>query len=220
MNRHLCRAALVFALTVTSVFARAGSGSIVGTVRDASGAPVASAEVYAMPVTTSPRRIIPFSQTDASGQFSIDYLAPGKYKVFAAKPSENYPPTGFAAFYSNNQIRHEVVAITQEHPQARVTISLGPRGALVYGRFVDARRSSPIEGQVTVSRIADPRKTFSTAFRENYRVLVPADVEIELEVTADGYEPWSYVHAYGRGLRLEPGKDLQVDINLVPTAPK
>jgi hypothetical protein len=51
-------------------------------------------------------------------------------------------------------------------------------------------------------------------------VLVPADVEIELEVTADGYEPWSYVHAYGRGLRLEPGKDLQVDINLVPTAPK
>src|SRR5690348_2032848 len=112
MIMNLRHAVFVAVVAIASVSVASKSGSISGTVRDNSGLPVADAEVYALPLTASVHRLVPFSHSDNAGKFAFDQLPSGKYKVFAAKPAADYPPTGFSAFYSNNEIQHQVVTLT------------------------------------------------------------------------------------------------------------
>ena len=82
MQRLLFRSALVgsllFLLLSQSTFGQAVNGSLVGTVTDSSGAPVAGAKVTALEVNTGVSRP---ADTNQSGNYSFLNLSPGIYNV-------------------------------------------------------------------------------------------------------------------------------------------
>src|SRR5215470_15140672 len=80
--------ALAAALCSTPALAQVESGTISGTVRDASGAVVAGATVTARNAATSAERTV---QTGENGQYNLPGLAPGVYQITVAS-------TGFATF--------------------------------------------------------------------------------------------------------------------------
>jgi Carboxypeptidase regulatory-like domain len=82
---HPAASALVFILLCASVsFGQANTGTIVGTVTDASGATVPSAKVSAKNLNTG---VTKDTVTDSSGDYRISYLLPGVYEVAAEAPS-------------------------------------------------------------------------------------------------------------------------------------
>jgi len=81
-------AVFLFGFQSPAAFGQIESGSISGTVRDASGAVVAGASVTARNVATSAERAV---QAGENGQFIIPGLSPGTYEVTVTS-------TGFAPF--------------------------------------------------------------------------------------------------------------------------
>jgi uncharacterized surface anchored protein len=83
MNR-LCSAcaaaALVFVFQI-SVCAQAVNGTVVGTIKDASGAVVPDAQVTITETSTNVTRSV---NTDANGYYSFPDLPPGTYSVKVA----------------------------------------------------------------------------------------------------------------------------------------
>src|SRR5581483_5988753 len=65
-------------------FGQANSGTIVGTVTDASGATVPNCKVIAKNLATGVNKE---TNTDSSGDFRITYLLPGQYEVSAEAPN-------------------------------------------------------------------------------------------------------------------------------------
>src|SRR5260370_17760663 len=97
MNRLLSMAKIValalavvclIALTSVNLFGQALGGNLVGTVVDSTGAAVTNADVEATNVGT---KVTSRTKTNGTGQYRIDNLIPGSYKVTAKAP-------GFKAF--------------------------------------------------------------------------------------------------------------------------
>jgi hypothetical protein len=76
----ICTVCLGLFVTVTPVSAQVTTADLVGTVTDSSGAVVVSAQVTAMNEGTGISRT---TQTDASGNYLITQLAPGRYTLTA-----------------------------------------------------------------------------------------------------------------------------------------
>jgi len=69
-------------------------GAVTGNVSDASGAPVANAEVTVVNTTTSESRVV---ATDDSGVYNVGNLAPGDYTIAIVKD-------GFQRFQAKNLV--------------------------------------------------------------------------------------------------------------------
>src|SRR2546425_4125285 len=67
-------------LVVGSLFGQGNTGSILGTVTDASGAVVPNARIS---ITNTHTGVQASSPTDALGNYLFNFLAPGSYKVDA-----------------------------------------------------------------------------------------------------------------------------------------
>ena len=70
--------ALILALFSTRAFGQADTGTISGTVRDATGGVVPDATITAKNIATSAQRTV---QTDSTGGYTIPGLTPGTYEV-------------------------------------------------------------------------------------------------------------------------------------------
>lgn len=86
--------AVILSLLTIPVFGQVSTGSIVGTVRDSTGAAVAAATVTARNTATSATRS---ATTGADGTYNIPGLQPGVYQV-------TVNATGFAAFTSQAEV--------------------------------------------------------------------------------------------------------------------
>ncbi|MGA8596269.1 MAG: TonB-dependent receptor [Bryobacteraceae bacterium] len=86
--RHAAlRLALLFVLslcTATLSYSQANTGRILGTVVDPSGAPVAGCRITVKELQTG---VVKESKTDATGNYAVSYLLPGRYEVAAEAPS-------------------------------------------------------------------------------------------------------------------------------------
>ena len=96
-------------LTSRISFAQVTTGSILGTVRDASGAVVPGATVT---VTDTGKGTTSTKQTDANGEYAVAFLIPGTYNI-------SVEMEGFKRSISNNV----VLDIDQK---ARLTLLLRP----------------------------------------------------------------------------------------------
>lgn len=96
--RMLCMIALC--ICARPVLGQA-SGTIVGTVTDASGAVIPQAQVTATNVGT---KAALRAQTDSNGQFTISFVPVGTYQLQAVQK-------GFAQFLQNNIVVHEFVTV-------------------------------------------------------------------------------------------------------------
>src|ERR1017187_7976716 len=96
-------ALLIFA-SFASVQAQQTTGSIVGTVKDQTGAMVSTASVKATNVDTGYSRVAP---TNGYGEYRIDYLPVGKYNLEVASK-------GFERFVQENIDLHVEQTMTVE----------------------------------------------------------------------------------------------------------
>jgi hypothetical protein len=217
-----CFAISLICLSTCLLFNRTSTaqerGTISGTVVDENGATVNKAKVNADPVDNRPMgSLVRYVETDANGQFLIDRLAWGKYKVFAKKEDDGYPDMNWS-FYSDDIF--QIVAITPSTAVAKLRIQLGPKGAILIGTVSNIVTGAPVNAGFKLIRAASPEKWISTSVAPDYRVLLPPTTDVLLEVSAPGYVTWCYGGpsdiSKRSPLRLTSGFEMHLDIRLEP----
>ena len=193
-------------------------GSIHGVVVDEIGIPVSKAAVSARIINGHIlSTLIRYVETDTDGQFSLDRLEWGAYRVYANKEDSGYPDTSFS-FY--NKGFPTTATLTPQAPIAEVRIQFGPKAGILTGMVTDALSGAPINAGFKLIRTGSPDDWISTALLARYRVLVPPSTDITLEVSAHGYKTW-YSGGSSDPLRsvplcLESGVEMRLDIQLQP----
>src|SRR5712691_5517593 len=179
------RPQLIFCIVLTGslllAFAVAQEpGLIRGTVIYEKGMPVAAARVRVDPMNGLPRSdLVREVETNESGHFLMDNLAPGSYKLFAMKETAGYPNTAFA-FYSNHVF--PTATLTPSAPAIELILKIGPPAGVIHGSVRDARTTTPIAASFHLRRVADPDNWISLSQRPEYRVLIPPSTEVSIEV--------------------------------------
>lgn len=197
------------------------TGLIAGTVTYEDGKPVKGATVDATPLGRPMIAITPHADTDASGHFAIHIPRSwfGKFAVTAKKETEDYPDTSMQ-FYSDGKF--ETATLTSTHPSATVTIQLGPKAGVLLGTISDALTGSPLSPCVKLKRAAEPNNFLSASglVKAKYKLLIPSDAGILIEISLDGYRPWYYPgtaeKSAAQAILLKPGEEKNVDIRLRP----
>jgi hypothetical protein len=216
MMRRILETAL-FWMSALSLGIAQSPYEIRGTVIDDGGAAVPKALVRIDPLLSAPgSRVVRSVETDNEGRFSITDLEATNYKLFAMKEAQGYPNTA-AAFYSNNIF--PVVSLTRAVPTADVLLRVGPPAAILSGRVRDGTTGRKVvPGAFVMRRASDPDNWISLSESSDYRVLVPPDTEVFLEVMAAGYRTWYYGGPNDpqkrEPLRLESRKEMKLDIRL------
>ena len=101
---------VVFAASAACFAQTSGTGSLVGTVRDTSGALVAGAKVS---IVNTETQFVSNTVTSAEGAYAVPYLAPGSYRI-------TIEASGFKKF---NQTGVEVR--TGEAPRIEIKLEVG-----------------------------------------------------------------------------------------------
>jgi hypothetical protein len=193
------------------------AGSISGITIDDTGMPVSGVRVNARVLDETPTlAAIKYVQTDEQGRFLIDRLPWGRYKVFTRKDSDGYAYTA-STFYSNG-LAPEVKVLSKE-PNVQVTINLGPKAGKIKGTVTNASTGAPIAAAVRLWRVDHPAYWLEKTLKPEYELLVPSSVSIGIEVSAEGYETWSYAESSSLAqgsLTVRPGEAARLDIKLIP----
>src|SRR5215470_17099482 len=155
----------IYMVAPANTFAQA-SGSIRGTVVNENGAPVSGAKVHAEPTDTRPgSHFVRYVETDSRGEFKIDRLAWGKYRLFAKKEDSDYPDMQWA-FYSNDVF--PTVALSAGVSEPEIRIQLGPKAAVLTGSITNALTGAPVDAGFKLTRAAPPNKWVSTSVAPHY----------------------------------------------------
>ena len=200
----------------------AATGTISGTVVNESSQPVSGAKVHFLLTDPPPpahfvRRYV---ESDEYGHFKIDHLDWGTYRVFAGKEDEGYPDT-FISLYDNSNISE--CHLNADAPTATTVLSIGPKAGSIVGNIFDAITGVPVQnGTVRIWRWNDSANWLKMATVSPYRMLVPANWPVGVEVSAPGYASWQYTgsgsSSGARPLVLKSGETLRIDVRLRPQA--
>lgn len=189
-------------------------GVIQGVVLGEGGQPVRGAKVHAelkgVPMATAIRYV----ETDESGFFLIDRLGFGNYYVEAMKEEEGYGSTD--GFF--NDLPPVAAEVSARHRIAQVVVNLGPKAGILTGTISDAASGKPLPAGFWLVQVKDRNKWMGTSVAPNFRVLIPSSKEMEVKVSALGYEDWVYSDPAipSQILRMEPGSETHLDIQLKP----
>ncbi len=217
------RVAILVLLSAAFVFyvaAEQNNGLIDGTVVNEEGQAVKGATVTAFPTDRGIAGKLPHAYTDETGHFAIDGLWWGEYGVSGMKEDGDYPDVS-GAFY-NGQI--QPLRLTAQHPAATVTIRLGPKAGVLIGTVTNAVTGAPLNPVVEFRRVSQPNNFLRGTGLVNakYRVLVPSDTDFTMKVSLDSYQAWYYPgtaeESASTPLRLAPGQERTLDIQLKPAS--
>jgi len=212
----------VLALTCASLAQDSGrTGIIGGVVLDATDRPVADAKVRAN-FNGGWDGIVPSAVTDKSGNFFIRGLGWGEWYVTPSKEQDGYPDES-NAFYGGLSSVPVIVALDTEHPEQTVTVHLGRKAGTIFGTIADADSGEPVEPCAQLQWKNAPSISWFGygLLKSKFRLLVPADTEITLEVWAWGYEPWFYKGEDGTDvLRVSASNQLELQVRLIPNRDK
>jgi hypothetical protein len=197
-------------------------GKIEGMVRDEEGRPLDAARVSVDPLDGRPQlSAVREVETKKDGHFTMDNLQWGSYKVFAMKESAGYPDTSFA-FYSNQIFSTVTLAATA--PSVDLLLKVGPPAGIIRGRVANAVTTEPLNAGFLLRRATDLDNWISLSERPEYRVLLPPNTDIVIEVSAPGYKTFYYggpSDPLARPpIRLEPRQEMKLDIKLQPSIPE
>lgn len=193
-------------------------GAISGTVVDQTGAPISRAMVRIDPADGRPRvDLVRYVDTNREGEFLMDRLDWGKYRVFAMKESAGFPNMVWS-FYSNNVFPR--VSISPKVPLAQIRLRLGAKAAILTGVVADATTGKPLNPGFKLIRAESPEEWLSVTQLAHYRVLIPSSTKVIFEVSAPGYETLFYGGpkdpARHGPVYLEPDTVKRLDIKLRP----
>lgn len=198
-------------------------GLIDGTVVYEDGRPTKSAIVYASPLGRPIAAIIPQAETDETGYFRIDIPISwfGKFAVVAKKEDEDYPDMS-QQFYSEGKFK--TITLTSGHPAETIIIRLGPKAGVLVGTVAEVVSNTPLSPCVEFRRASEPNNFLrvSGSVKPQYKLLIPPDTDILVNISLDGYKTWYYPgridHAAATPVRLGPGEKKTLDIRLEPDA--
>jgi hypothetical protein len=190
-----------------------GEGVIHGVVLGEGGQPVRGAKVHAELNGVAMAKKIRYVETDESGFFLIDRLDFGNYYVGAMKEEEGYGSID-SSFFNDNPL--PTVLISAQHRFADVIVNLGPKAGILMGTISDALTGKPIPAGFGLAQVKDRTKWMGTSAAPNFRVLIPSSKEMEVKVSAPGYEAWVYPDPTipSQVLRMDPGSEIHLDIQL------
>jgi hypothetical protein len=217
--RHLQKSCFIF-LGIS--FLAAGQnfeireGVIQGVVLDEEGNPLSGAKVHAELKGIPMAKAIRFVESDRNGFFLIDRLEFGTYCVGALKEEDGYGPSD-NSFFNDKPL--PTIQISVQNRIANAVVNLGPRAGILMGTIRDAFTGKPISVGFDLVQVKDRTKWMRTSAPPQFRVLIPSSKEIEVKVSAAGYEPWFYPDPSipSQVLRMEPGSQVHVDVLLKPT---
>lgn len=194
-----------------------GEGVIQGVVLDDVGSPLPGAKVHAELKGVAMAKAIRFVESDKNGFFAIDRLEFGTYYVEAMKEDGGYGGMSWSFF---NDRPLPTVQISAQARIADVVVSLGPKAGVLTGTIRDAVTGKPIiSAGFDLVQVKDRTKWISTGAAPHFWVLIPSLKDIELKVSAPGYDTWAYPgpNLAPQPLQMEPGSETHLDILLNPT---
>ena len=99
-----------------------------------------------------------------------------------------------------------------------MVVNLGPKAGILTGTISDALTGKPIPAGFDLAQVKDRTRWMRTSAAPNFRVLIPSSKEMEVKVSAPGYEAWVYPDPTvpSQFLRLDPGSEMHLDIKLKP----
>jgi len=179
------------------------------------GRPVLGAKVHAELRGVPTAKAIRYVETDESGFFLIDRLDSGNYYVGAMKEEEGYGSTDSGFF---NDLPLVTAEVSAQHRIAQVVVNLGPKAGILTGTISDAVTGKPIPAGFWLVQVKDHNKWWGSSAAPNFRVLIPSSKEMEVKVSAPGYEAWVYPDPTipSQVLRMDPGSEIHLDIHLKP----
>jgi hypothetical protein len=214
MKRQWMIAVMAVVFFATGAAIAGDAGSIRGTVVDPRGKPVSQAKVTASSAGEG-QSLERFTQTDVHGEFVLENLPWGKYIVTAEKPEAGYPDSG-SAFYGGGAPNE--IMLGDKATSAPVAIKLQSKTSIVTGTVADDVSSQPVMATFLLRRVDDPTKWITIAQPPTFRVLVPSDTEVTMEVSAPAYKVWYYPGtgdaAKKTHLRVRKGQELKLKIRL------
>jgi len=195
-----------------------GTGLVRGTVLDDHNQPLGDASVTLDLEDDRPgHRLVPRGKTDSEGNFVIDHLRWGKYRIGVGKEEAGYPDTRWE-IYSGGV--HPIAVISPDHPEASVVLSVGPKAGVLNVVVLDASTGQPIDASLLGGAIwicpDDHNYRLSGTIINNNRLLIPPFVAVGVEIDADGYQP----ERYPEKIVLPPGGEMTVRVNLWPVPKK
>lgn len=191
-------------------------GTIQGVVLDDVGNPLSGAKVHAELQGVPMAKAIRYVESDQNGFFVIDRLEFGTYYVEAMKEEDGYGGP-FWSFFNDRPL--PTVQISAQARIADVVVRLGPKAGILTGTIHDAATGKPIQAGFDLKQVKDPNKWMGTSAASNFRVLIPSSKDIEVKVSAPGYDSWAYPgpSLALQPLRMEPGSEAHLDILLNPS---
>jgi hypothetical protein len=189
------------------------TGTISGAVVDAQGKSVAGAWVT---IGCGDRPLggrVPGALSDEQGHFAVNRLELTECVVSACKVQDDIPcPPFFGPDYPLQ------VTLTATIPTATVQVRLGEKGTVITGTVKDAITGENLEAGLVLHPLKSPSEGMSMSSRPEIRIFVYPLTDYSLEISAPGYEKWSYAehHPWHKALRLAPRAHLYLDVKLNP----
>jgi hypothetical protein len=191
-------------------------GRVTGTVLDRRGQPLQHVSVRVFREET--HMYMPTAESDEAGQFVVDELEPGTYDVFGE--GAGYPDKTLS-FYGKEEPTRVVLG---NGGTATVVLVLGPVAGVLTGTIIDRTTGKAIvprhASRFIVKKVSDPEDSIEFSGPAKFRWLIPPATEVTLEVSAEGYKPWSDRDPSNPSkllpLRLESGEEKTLTIELEP----
>jgi hypothetical protein len=161
--------------------------------------------------------------TDDAGIFELQGLQWGVYELAAQKTEDGYRDTFHNIFTGEPPVR---VVLSPASPYGQVTLHFPPKCALLTGTVRNAKT-----GELLSSVDLRLRPTGHYDYYEAtgsvvpMHLLIPAEREFTLEITAHGFESWVYSNspdetsagnAPAAPLNLQPEEELHLEVALTP----
>jgi Carboxypeptidase regulatory-like domain len=198
------------------VLATPSTGTVRGTVLDEQGKPLAGAQVTARQLDYTDQMNPRSATTDATGHFEISGLAWGKYAVGAQKEDAGYPDMTLA-FYSD-QPASASADLNPSNATAEVKLELKVKGAVFSGIIVDSVSNDPIRATFLLRRVDHPENFLTIDEQSTFHILMPADADVKVEVSAPGYKTWyspgTYDWTRGAPLHFKGTDTMKLDIQM------
>ena len=189
------------------------NGEIRGSVTEQNGNPISGATVYAVPQGLTLNDITPrLVKTDRNGEFDFHGgFELQEYKLYSRKDEDAYFDP-FDGFYANSKAQAPAVDLTQDHPSATVTVTMGERAGVVVGRVIDADTGAVLKSRLYFYDGQGHGHRFDSGVDGKYRAILPPGKDISLMVTVLFQSSERTQIPVAPRLRLEQGQFIYMDI--------
>jgi hypothetical protein len=184
-------------------------------VVDEYGNPVPHVIVEAIPTNVELVQTMSKAITDVNGWFVLRVDAGSEpegrlWEVYPDKPTSYFRWSLDNARTSNSY--GQEVRLTPQVPDATVQLRLDRKVGLLKGQVTDAVTGAPLRPKFELSWASHPIASMRESTLSLYRISLPADIEITVQVTSAGYKKWSYPGT----INVRPSQEITLDIQMEP----